>query len=131
MWVLSSLSWGIHVPAARAATTTIDDLCNAKFAISRFGSGSELMARVLASQRGWAWASAAQDEAPFLEVGSIDGALAALRDGDADAFLWCQTMTQQHKEVMVQIGRIETPWPSFVLVLFTFFFFLCFFVFLT
>ena len=81
----SPLTWGVHV-AADAAATEIADLDGTRFAISRHGSGSELMAYVLADRQGW---TLADDQ--FVVVGGVDGAITALPEGRADVFLWSAT----------------------------------------
>ncbi len=51
-YIASPLIWGIHV-AAGSNYQDIQDLKNAKVAISRYGSGSHLMAYVNAKNLGW------------------------------------------------------------------------------
>jgi len=51
VYVTSPLHWGIHVPY-HSDITKVDQLENQTFAISRKGSGSELMAYVLADREG-------------------------------------------------------------------------------
>jgi ABC-type nitrate/sulfonate/bicarbonate transport system substrate-binding protein len=58
-YVVSPLIWGIHVPA-RSGFQTVAELEGKRFAISRYGSGSHLMAFVHASnwagtRRRWNW----------------------------------------------------------------------------
>ena len=52
VFVKSPLIWGIHV-GAKSKFKTINDLEHATVAISRFGSGSHLMAIVNAYNNGW------------------------------------------------------------------------------
>jgi ABC-type nitrate/sulfonate/bicarbonate transport system substrate-binding protein len=106
----SPLLWGIHVPGGSAAARTAD-LKNARFAISRFGSGSHLMACVLADQRGWP-----AGELELVEVDSLDGAVAAFAEGRADVFLWERFMTQPVVDsgAFRRIGEFSAPWPGFV-----------------
>lgn len=106
----SPLLWGIHVPGGSAATETAD-VENARFAISRFGSGSHLMACVLAEQRGWS-----VDDLELVEVGSLDGAIEAFAEGRADVFLWERFMTQPVVDsgAFRRIGEFSAPWPGFV-----------------
>ena len=46
------LRWGIHVPPD-GSITSIDQLRGQRYAISREGSGSQLMAMIHARQQGW------------------------------------------------------------------------------
>jgi ABC-type nitrate/sulfonate/bicarbonate transport system substrate-binding protein len=108
----SPLRWGVHV----AAESRFDDeasLADARFAISRPGSGSQLMAHVLADRLGF---TVPADR--FVEVGSLDGARAALADGRADAFLWDRYMTSPLVAAgeWRRVGEQPTPWPAFVVV---------------
>jgi len=109
LWVDSPLLWGIHV-AGESSARTVDDVADGRFAISRFGSGSELMSRLLASQRGWP-----VDDGRFVVVENLQGALAALPAGDAEVFLWNKSMTQPHVDAatFARIGVLPTPWPAF------------------
>ena len=109
IFVESPLLWGVHV-AADFPAESLEDLEGNRFAISRFGSGSELMSRVLAEDRGWLL-----DDASWVEVGDVDGALEALSGGDAEIFLWNKSMTQPHVDrgVLRRVDVVPTPWPSF------------------
>ncbi len=102
--------WGIHVPAARAGTP-LGALPHARVAISRRGSGSHLMAFVLAAQQGWTL-----DADGFEVVGDLAGGVAALEEGRADVFLWETFMTKPHVDAgrCARAGEIPTPWPGFV-----------------
>jgi len=105
----SPLRWGIHV-AAKSDFEKVGDLAGKKFAISRFGSGSELMAYVLADEQGWTL-----KPAQFVEVGGVDGAVAALPKRRAHIFLWERFVTQPlvKQGVLRRVGEIRTPWPAF------------------
>ncbi len=111
-WVASALHWGVHV-AASSAITSWGDLGGEgqRFAISRFGSGSHLMAHVLASERGF---ELSDDD--FVIVNNIDGAERALLAGEADVFLWERAMTAPLVRAgsFRRIGIQPTPWPCFV-----------------
>ena len=109
VWVDSPLLWGVHV-AGSSAATSIADVEGQRFAISRFGSGSELMSRVMAEDYGWNLT----DES-WVVVGGLDGALTALPKGEAEVFLWNMSMTQPHIDdgTFKRVGVFPTPWPSF------------------
>ncbi len=80
VYVDSPLLWGIHAAAA-SKYETIADLENTKAAISRLGSGSQLMAYVNAHQQGWN-----TEALTFKIVNTIDGAVEALTNKTADYF---------------------------------------------
>jgi ABC-type nitrate/sulfonate/bicarbonate transport system substrate-binding protein len=110
-YVESPLIWGIHVAAA-SKFHTIADLQNRTAAISRIGSGSELMAYVNAANNGW------QKDSVKLEiVNTIDGAVEALTEGRADYFMWERFMTKPLVDsgIFRRVGDCLTPWPSFVI----------------
>lgn len=111
MYVESPLIWGIHV-AANSHYNTLADLQNAKVAISRLGSGSQLMAYVNADNQGWK-----TDNLQFEIVNTIDGAVEALTNGTADYFMWERFMTKPlvDKGVFRRIADCPTPWPCFVI----------------
>ena len=109
-YVKSPLRWGIHV-GAKSNFTSVNDLENSRAAISRFGSGSHLMAYVNADNYKWDLA-----KQKFEVVKNLDGGRAYLADGKADYFLWEKFTTKpfvDNGEFRI-IGECPTPWPSFV-----------------
>lgn len=111
-YVSSPLQWGIHV-AASSPFQNISELENKKVAISRNGSGSQLMAIVNAKNEGWK-----SDDLNFEIVNTLDGAVVALTENKADYFMWDRFMTQPvvDKGIFRRIGVCPTPWPCFVIV---------------
>ncbi|WP_333878984.1 substrate-binding domain-containing protein [Flavobacterium sp.] len=111
VYVESPLIWGIHV-AAKSQYQTLADLENTKVAISRYGSGSHLMAYVNAQNQQWN-----TEALQFEVVNTIDGAVTALTNGTADYFMWERFMTQPlvDKGVFRRIADCPTPWPCFVI----------------
>ncbi|MEO1036788.1 MAG: ABC transporter substrate-binding protein [Pseudomonadota bacterium] len=112
VWVRSPLIWGIHV-AARSRFKRIGQIRGARYAISRFRSGSHLMAIVDALGRGWP-----VDELEFVVVDNIDGARSALAEDRADVFFWERFTTSP----LVRTGEFRrlddcvAPWPAFSVV---------------
>jgi sulfonate transport system substrate-binding protein len=111
LWVQSPLVWGIHVNG-RSTATTIRDFDPLRFAVSRIGSGSHLMAYLLAARDG-----VRLTNEQLIVVGDIEGARAALRDGKADVFLWEKYVTSPlvHRGEFRRLDTIPTPWPSFAI----------------
>jgi cyclopropane fatty-acyl-phospholipid synthase-like methyltransferase/ABC-type nitrate/sulfonate/bicarbonate transport system substrate-binding protein len=111
-YVLSPLTWGIHTHA-KSDFNTLADLENSVFAISRFQSGSHLMAFVNAEQQGWDF-----EKISFELVGNFEGARKALKSGEADAFMWEKYTTQPTVKSgeWRRIGECITPWPAFMIV---------------
>jgi ABC-type nitrate/sulfonate/bicarbonate transport system substrate-binding protein len=110
LYTRSPLIWGVHVPAD-SGFVAARDLEHARYAISRRGSGSHLMACAYARRQGWP-----TEQLVFEVVGSLDGAIEAFRAGRADVFLWEKFMTKP----LVDAGRFRrvdeliAPWPAFV-----------------
>ena len=111
IYVESPLIWGIHV-AANSKYKTLSDLENTKVAISRLGSGSQLMAYVNANNQGWK-----SQNLQFEIINTIDGAVEALTKGTADYFMWERFMTKPLVDngIFRRIGDCPTPWPCFVI----------------
>lgn len=111
VYVESPLIWGIHV-AANSNYKTLADVENTKVAISRLGSGSQLMAYVNAKNQNWD-----TENLQFEIVNTIDGAVEALSNGTADYFMWERFMTKPlvDKGIFRKIADCPTPWPCFVI----------------
>ncbi len=111
VYVDSPLIWGIHV-AAKSKYKTLSDLKETKVAISRLGSGSQLMAYVNAKNQGWK-----TDSLQFEIINTIDGAVTALTSETADYFMWEHFMTKPlvDQGIFRRIADCPTPWPCFVI----------------
>lgn|SRR5690606_3017870 len=110
-FVDSPLYWGIHVDV-NSSFKNIQDLKGAKAAISRYGSGSHLMAYINANEQGWD-----TNNLSFEVVNDINGAVEALGNGSADYFMWEHFMTKPlvDQGVFRRISDCPTPWPCFVI----------------
>lgn len=110
-FVKSPLIWGIHV-AQNSKFNTIQELEHATIAISRFGSGSHLMAIVNAYNLGWDI-----KRLKFKVVGDLQGGIDALLNGEADYFMWEHFTTKPLVDNMTfrRLGDCPTPWPCFVI----------------
>lgn len=111
VYVESPLVWGIHVDA-KSKYQTLSDLENGKVAISRLGSGSQLMAYVNANNQGWN-----TENLEFEIVNTIDGAVESLAKGESDYFMWEKFMTKPlvDKGLFRKVADCPTPWPCFVI----------------
>lgn len=112
VFVESPLTWGIHV-ADHSKYKTIDDIKGAKAAISRYGSGSHLMAYVNAQNNNWNL----ETDLNFEVIKNLDGAVEGLTNDVADYFMWEKYTTKPlvDKGVFRRIGECPTPWPCFVI----------------
>lgn len=110
LFVSSPLKWGVHV-AADSEFQSIDELETATAAISRFGSGSHVMAYVQARQRGWD-----TQNLKFEVVNTLENAVKALTNGEADYFMWEHFTTKPIVDsgVFRRLGDFPTPWSCFV-----------------
>jgi ABC-type nitrate/sulfonate/bicarbonate transport system substrate-binding protein len=111
VYVESPLVWGIHVDA-KSKYQTLSDLENGKVAISRLGSGSQLMAYVNDNNQGWN-----TDNLKFEIINTIDGAVESLSKGASDYFMWEKFMTKPlvDKGIFRKVADCPTPWPCFVI----------------
>ncbi|MCZ4319796.1 substrate-binding domain-containing protein [Aequorivita viscosa] len=112
VFVKSPLLWGIHV-AADSDYEEILDLKGTDAAISRYGSGSHLMAFVNAENHHWDL----KNDLKFKVIQGLDGALEGLPKGKGDYFMWEKFMTKPYVDngTFRLIGESPTPWPSFVI----------------
>lgn len=108
----SPLIWGIHV-AKNSDYETVSDLKGTKAAISRYGSGSHLMAYVNAEREGWNL----EEDIDFEVIKNLDGALEGLPKGVGDYFMWEKFTTKPYVDngPFKRIGTCPTPWPCFVI----------------
>lgn len=111
-FVKSPLIWGIHV-AAESNFNSIEDLRSTRAAISRFGSGSHLMAYINAKNNNWDL----KNDLHFEVIQNLDGAIEGLTQGEADYFMWEKFTTKPIVDsgVFRRIGNCPTPWPCFVI----------------
>jgi sulfonate transport system substrate-binding protein len=110
-YVTSPLIWGIHTSVSNKISTEAE-IFNKKYAISRLGSGSHLMAIVHALQH-----SKTLREEQFEIVMNLDNALTSLSSLESDIFYWEKFTTQPYvdKGILKRISEYPTPWSCFVL----------------
>ena len=110
-YIASPLLWGIHV-GAKSDYSSLPELKTTKAAISRFGSGSHLMAYVNAQNEGWN-----TEKLQFEVIDNLDGAVEALTNATADYFMWEHFTTKPlvDKGIFRRLGDCPTPWPCFVI----------------
>ena len=110
-YIASPLLWGIHV-GAKSEYRSIPELKTTKAAISRFGSGSHLMAYVNAQNEGWN-----TKKLQFEVINNLDCAVEALTQGTADYFMWEHFTTKPLVDngTFRILGDCPTPWPCFVI----------------
>ena len=111
-YVASPLIWGIHV-ANPSTFQTIEDIKGTRAAISRYGSGSHLMAYVNAKNNNWNL----KKDLNFEVIKNLDGAVKGLTDNKADYFMWEKFTTKPLVDngTFRRIGNCPSPWPCFVI----------------
>ncbi|QCE43018.1 MULTISPECIES: substrate-binding domain-containing protein [Flavobacteriaceae] len=112
VFVDTPLIWGIHV-AEKSDYKTIEDLKGTKAAISRYGSGSHLMAYINAENNGWDL----EKDLNFEVIKNLDGAVEGLTEGKADYFMWEKFTTKPLVDngTFRRVGNCPSPWPCFVI----------------
>ncbi|MDI1322465.1 MAG: ABC transporter substrate-binding protein [Algoriphagus sp.] len=110
--VKSPLIWGIQIPG-KSPVENLNQIEKPQFLISRMGSGSHLMAFVLAQREGWN-----PENLEFKIVGNLDGALAAMNPETPEMFLWEKYTTNPWviSGDLKRIGEVPSPWPCFIIV---------------
>ncbi|MEM9918318.1 MAG: substrate-binding domain-containing protein [Bacteroidota bacterium] len=110
VYVRTPLTWGIHTGASNSLKY-YEDIYNRQYAISRFGSGSHLMAIVDAMSKGQEI-----EEDQFVVIKNLDGALASLESLETDVFYWEKFTTKPFVDAgqLRRVGEFVTPWPCFV-----------------
>lgn len=112
VYIDSPLVWGIYT----GVDSGLDQLSASvkyKYAISRFGSGSHLMAMIHAGKLG---RTLSQDD--FVVVNSLHGAMESLKLKETGVFYWEKFMTRPYiKSGSARlIGEFSAPWSSFLIV---------------
>jgi len=112
VFVNSPLIWGIHV-AHGSNYHSSNDLKGTKAAISRFGSGSHLMAYVNAQNNSWDL----NTDLDFEIVQDLDGAVQSLSNESSDYFMWEKFTTKPlvDNNTFRRIAECPSPWPCFVI----------------
>jgi len=110
-YINTPLIWGVHT-GAKNTLQHHSEVYDKQYAISRFGSGSHLMAVVDAITHEKQIA-----KAQFQIVSNLDGALESLADLSTDVFYWEKFTTKPYVDngQLKRIGEFVTPWPCFVI----------------
>ncbi|WP_274475524.1 substrate-binding domain-containing protein [Mangrovimonas aestuarii] len=111
-FVESPLVWGIHV-AEKSSYQSIEELKGTKAAISRYGSGSHLMAYINAKNHDWD----IDNDLKFEVINDLNGAVEGLTNSQADYFMWEKFTTKPlvDNNTFRRVGTCPTPWPCFVI----------------
>jgi len=110
-YVTTPLTWGVHT-AADNPLDNYQNIFDKKYAISRFGSGSHLMAIVDANTK-----DQTIDKDQFMVIKNLEGALESLTAHKTDIFYWEKYTTKPYVNTgqLKRLGEYKTPWPCFVI----------------
>lgn len=110
-YVITPLTWGIHTGMENSLQPK-DETFSKQHAISRFGSGSHLIAIVNANSK-----NQSIEPHQFTVINGINGALASLNALETDVFYWEKYTTKPYVDAgqIRRIGEYLTPWPCFVI----------------
>ncbi len=111
-YITSPLGWGIFT-GAKSQFYSVYNRLPKKYAISKTGSGSHLMAMIHAEQRG-----EKVNPQDLIEVRSIDGAMQSLTANETQIFYWEKYMTKAFVEngTVRMIGEFSAPWSSMLVI---------------
>lgn len=111
VYIESPLVWGIYTGTS-SSTVSLYDNTPKKYAISRFGSGSHLMAMIHAEQRG-----EKLTKEDFVVIDSLEGAIESLSKNETQVFYWEKFMTKKYVDSgdLRLIGEFSAPWSSFLI----------------
>ena len=110
-YIESPLNWAV-ITGVNAPYNSIADLEGTCFGISRAGSGSEVMANVMALEQQWKKQPTFQINDNFKKLRQ------SVNDGDTSAFMWewFTTLPYVKSGEVKFIGNQLTPWPSWSIV---------------
>ncbi len=111
-YITSQLGWGIFT-GAKSQFYSVYNRLPKKYAISKLGSGSHLMALIHAEQRGEKISG--ED---LIEIKSMDGAMSSLSKNETQIFYWEKYTTKPFVEdgTVRMVGEFSAPWSSFLIV---------------
>jgi sulfonate transport system substrate-binding protein len=111
-YITSPLIWGIHT-GNHSGIENIGACEGRNYAISRFGSGSHLMAMIDAEVR-----NKKIEEKEFVLVENMPGAIQSLEANESQVFFWEKYTTKPNVDngYLRRIGEFITPWSCFQIV---------------
>ncbi len=111
IYVKTPLCWGVHT-GSKNELQDYKDIYSRTYGISRFGSGSHLMAIVDANSKGLQL-----EQEQFQIIKNLEGALESLTALETDVFYWEKFTTKPYVDSgqLRRVGEYLTPWPCFVI----------------
>ncbi len=110
-YINTPLIWGVHT-GANNSLNNLSEIYSHQYGISRFGSGSHLMAIVDATGQEM---KIQKDQ--FHIIKNLDGALSSLTALETDVFYWEKYTTKPYVDngQLRRLGEFVTPWPCFMI----------------
>jgi len=110
-YISTPLIWGVHT-GANSNVNYYGEIFDKQIAISRKGSGSDLMPRVDAMIKD----KKVSDE-QFVIIKNLEGALESLEKNETEVFYWEKYTTKPYVDSgrLRSLGEFVTPWPCFVI----------------
>ena len=111
IYVKTPLCWGVHT-GSKNTLKEHSNIFDKKYAISRFGSGSHLMALVDAHER-----DIQLNPDQFVIINNLKNAINSLTEGETDVFYWEKFTTKPYVDqgILRRLGEYFSPWPCFVI----------------
>jgi len=116
-YVETPLCWAISTGADRKDVVDVKSLKGGKCGVSRIGSGSYVMAYVLADQQGWLSPSNPEPFS-FHPLSTFAKLREGVNDSTADFFMWEHFTSKRYYDngEIRRVGEIYTPWSSWKIV---------------
>jgi len=110
-YINTPLIWGVHT-GANNPLNSLAEIYSHRYGISRFGSGSHLMAIVDATIH-----DHKIEKEQFTVIKNLDGALRSLTTLQSDVFYWEKYTTKPYVDSgqLRRLGEFVTPWPCFMI----------------
>ncbi|MFM7769348.1 MAG: uracil-DNA glycosylase [Bacteroidota bacterium] len=111
VYTASPLTWGIY--SGNADTPIMQGKHKLKYAISRKGSGSHLMAKIHAQQHNF---HPTDDQ--YIEVSNLNNAITSLKNNETNYFYWEKytSIPFVKKGLLCFLDTFHAPWSGFVVV---------------
>ncbi|KAG7571110.1 hypothetical protein FFLO_00935 [Filobasidium floriforme] len=111
-YISTPLRWAI-ITGKDSQYQDVSDLKGTKLGISRLGSGSQVMASVMALREKWSQA----DQPTFEVKGSFQPLRDSVNSGETSVFLWEWFTTKPYADSgeVRFIGSVYTPWPCWMI----------------
>ncbi|GAA6006709.1 hypothetical protein JCM11491_003152 [Sporobolomyces phaffii] len=114
-YVTSPLQWAVIV-GKDSKYEKLQDLEGEKIGISRIGSGSQVMASVMALNEGWTDQDGKVSPIDFQVLDTFKNLRDGVNSGKAAAFMWEKFTTRPYLDEVRFIGTVPTPWHSWAVV---------------